>query len=1084
MKPIRLTMEAFGSYGEKTVIDFTALNQNLFLISGETGSGKSTIFDAISFALYGSASSTTNIRDGKELQSDYVSRDVTPYVELVFSEGSGAAAELYTVRREPLHVRNISRKTRTGNTTRMISEAVHLTMPDGTEYPQKEADQKLIEIIGLTKDQFAQIVMIAQGEFMELLRADSKKKKEIFRKLFGTEIYENIIRELDQRCKEAMAGLAQIKTVFVTQIAGAVIPADILTGCGQCEELTALKERILKTDRPNIAELEKFIALFGALCGELEIKKQEALTLRGQAGAVREKANNAYQTAKTLTTAFEQLKKAQDELKTYEEMRAETEAMSRLSREIGDAYEIQSVHFRYEEALGREKHTQEELSGLKASLPALEEKQREAAQAEEKADSALKEAQAAYTQTEERVKNARVLFAKIVEAKEMLETATACEQKLTRAAQAAKEAQEAYAKQVQQWRQREEELRGADLRLQEWMNTSRKAEEIGTAIADAETERDEITAQEKICAEAGRAFAAAHALFLEKNAEYEEKYDWFIREQAGILAQHLTEGQPCPVCGSTVHPKPCELSEAHKELTREALDKLAKKVEKLRADMEEKSKASGSAEELLKEKRLHFAQTLERLRRKIVDCMGDVLPGQPFTGQEPLPAEQSQVLVDTKRIFTSWHMALNAQKQSLGTAVAELKSVRLSLANVDGKTVELKQAADEADALAVSAREDLAAARSAYQNLVASQTVFRSEKEAEQALKAAEAHKTAAQKVHTAAKEALNNAKEKVQKSQTLIEQDEKLLPDLRAACDERRAEYETILEQKSMSASTWQNITQQHKKEEAAALADTVNDREKKRIAAQAQLKTAQAAIGEQKEPDMAALEAAKSAAETAWAKADAAWMEVSQIYKTDIDIYESLKDNQAKRADAMQRYERLQSLYERLNGKRTGARMDIETYVQRYHLSRILDAANRRFRDMTEGQFELRMMPEDQAGQGKNRGLDLMVYSYATGLEREINTLSGGESFMAALALSLGIADQVQTGSAVSLDMMFIDEGFGSLSANARTQAVQVLQNMSAGSKMIGIISHVTELQQMIEDQLVVTKDEKGSHIRWEIS
>ena len=184
------------------------------------------------------------------------------------------------------------------------------------------------------------------------------------------------------------------------------------------------------------------------------------------------------------------------------------------------------------------------------------------------------------------------------------------------------------------------------------------------------------------------------------------------------------------------------------------------------------------------------------------------------------------------------------------------------------------------------------------------------------------------------------------------------------------------------------------------------------------------------------------------------------------------------------MQNYERLQSLYERLNGKRTGARMDIETYVQRYHLSRILDAANRRFRDMTEGQFELRMMPEEQAGQGKNRGLDLMVYSYATGLEREINTLSGGESFMAALALSLGIADQVQAGSAVSLDMMFIDEGFGSLSANARTQAVQVLKNMSAGSKMIGIISHVTELQQMIEDQLVVTMDEKGSHIRWEIS
>ncbi|MCD8381268.1 MAG: hypothetical protein LUC95_13360, partial [Lachnospiraceae bacterium] len=510
----------------------------------------------------------------------------------------------------------------------------------------------------------------------------------------------------------------------------------------------------------------------------------------------------------------------------------------------------------------------------------------------------------------------------------------------------------------------------------------------------------------------------------------------------------------------------------------------SRKVEELRADMEEKSKASGSAQELLKEKRLHFAQTMEKLRRQMTDCMGDASQGQTFAGQEPIHAEQSRVLADAKHIFVSWRTALNAQKQPLEKEAAELKSVRLSLANVDGKTAELKQAADQADAQAVSAREDLAAARTTYQDLVASQTVFRSEKEAEQALETAKIQKTAAQKVHTAAKEALNNAKEKVQKSQTLIEQDEKSLPDLQSLCDGRRVEYEAILKQKGMAESIWQNITQQHKKEEAAALTETVNEREQKKLAAQASRDTAQAAIGAQKEPDMAALEAAKSAAEIAWTKADAAWVEIGQTYRTDTDIYESLKDNQAKRADAMQHYERLQSLYERLNGKRTGARMDIETYVQRYRLSRILDAANQRFRDMTEGQFELRMMPEDQAGQGKNRGLDLMVYSYATGLEREINTLSGGESFMAALALSLGIADQVQAGSAVSLDMMFIDEGFGSLSANARTQAVQVLKNMSAGSKMIGIISHVTELQQMIEDQLVVTKDEKGSHIRWEIS
>ena len=130
--------------------------------------------------------------------------------------------------------------------------------------------------------------------------------------------------------------------------------------------------------------------------------------------------------------------------------------------------------------------------------------------------------------------------------------------------------------------------------------------------------------------------------------------------------------------------------------------------------------------------------------------------------------------------------------------------------------------------------------------------------------------------------------------------------------------------------------------------------------------------------------------------------------------------------------------------------------------------------------------MMPEDMAGEGRsNRGLDLMVYSAVTGGEREIRTLSGGESFMAALSLALGMADQIQERSAaIRLDIMFIDEGFGSLDDHARDQSVKVLKRMAGGSKLIGIISHVTELKQEIDDQLAVTRDERGSHTRWVVS
>lgn len=211
----------------------------------------------------------------------------------------------------------------------------------------------------------------------------------------------------------------------------------------------------------------------------------------------------------------------------------------------------------------------------------------------------------------------------------------------------------------------------------------------------------------------------------------------------------------------------------------------------------------------------------------------------------------------------------------------------------------------------------------------------------------------------------------------------------------------------------------------------------------------------------------------------------EARSYYKTDAAVYESLKPVMEERGKIMEEHRRLDELYNLLSGNVTGSRMDIETYVQRCYLERILYAANRRFDEMSAGQFELRMFDIDKAGKGKNRGLDLMVYSTVTGKEREVRTLSGGESFMAALCLALGMADQIQESAAsVNLDMMFIDEGFGSLDEHSRDKAVRVLQEMAGGSRLIGIISHVTELKQEIEDQLIVRKDEEGSHVRWQIS
>ena len=234
-----------------------------------------------------------------------------------------------------------------------------------------------------------------------------------------------------------------------------------------------------------------------------------------------------------------------------------------------------------------------------------------------------------------------------------------------------------------------------------------------------------------------------------------------------------------------------------------------------------------------------------------------------------------------------------------------------------------------------------------------------------------------------------------------------------------------------------------------------------------------------------MTALTTRQQEINSLWQAQNTSQQHLRDMLNRNAAVAQYLKKNLASRQDKLKEAATLDRLYNRLSGKISGSRMDIETFVQRHYLNQILAAANRRFAEMSAGQFELRLIDINDAGQGRNRGLDLMVYSTVTGKERDIRTLSGGESFMAALSLALGLSDQIQANTAaINLDIMFIDEGFGSLDDHARGQAIRVLKRLSGGDKLIGIISHVTELKQEIDSQLIVTKDEKGSHIKWQIS
>ena len=287
------------------------------------------------------------------------------------------------------------------------------------------------------------------------------------------------------------------------------------------------------------------------------------------------------------------------------------------------------------------------------------------------------------------------------------------------------------------------------------------------------------------------------------------------------------------------------------------------------------------------------------------------------------------------------------------------------------------------------------------------------------------------------------------------------------------------------MTETEWKELVETYRREASEELQKTVSAYHEKKAAAQAQKDSAQSAIGEEQKPVLEEIQMEKEAAEVEYLKKEKVYNQLCMDEKDDREIYEALASRLEERKAIVEEHARIDVLYRMTSGNVSGSRMDLETYVQRYYLEHILYAANRRFQEMSAGQFELRMYDLEKAGEGKNRGLDLMVYSTVTGKEREVRTLSGGESFMAALSLALGMADQIQQSSAaINLDMMFIDEGFGSLDEHSRNQAVRVLQEMAEGSRLIGIISHVSELKQEIEDQLIVGKDENGSHVKWQIS
>ena len=1074
MRPQKLIMQAFGSYGKKTEIDFSGLKQNLFLVSGDTGAGKTTIFDAIVFALFGEASSENNKKDGTELQSQYTKSYLEPYVELVFEEQSTDGAGVYTVRRSPRHVRPKKR----GIGMIDVSAQVSLILPDGSEYPQKETNKKLEEIVGLTKSQFMQVAMIAQGEFMELLRARSDEKKVIFRKLFQTEFYQKLTEELAVRRKEKLGIMGQIRTICQTQAGYIVIPEDYR----RAAEVKEVKQKIQTSDRLSVTDLECLVEELESLCADLEAQREEKQKEYRQASEKRDTDRENVVKAQNCLRFFAHLEQAQARLQECRLEEKERLLDEERVRKIRQAYEIRQIYLQWKEAAQRTSETKANHQQQKERLPQLEIQEKEAVLQEEKAEQNFRQAVEADSKV---IQKADAILKALEKMHQIQKEIDGQEENLAQTDQLLQKVQKEITdleSQEEAWREQRTDLKDVDTQMALWQARQKDADALLDEHDKVMKYYREYTKCVQKRMDTAKRYSTGRTHFLQANEAYLRNQTAFLDAQAGFLAKEkLRPGQPCPVCGSLEHPSPCLLAETNRHLTREMLEQESKEVQELQKKQEELARQAEGYQKLEEEKESLMQLEAEQLYQHMKKSLSERSLEDRDT-DEDIDIIEETALAKWKIRLKNWKNKVEEEGTDLAKRKLQYEKLKKSEEEGMQKKQDLKEREEKLKEQRGRQKELLAGLQSRKQELQ-SATEGKTSKEVQDEKAVSKEIRIKQEQICQNARIQMQNARREKEQTQARIRQYEKEIPEKEKEEKEKYRNYQNALEAGKITEEGWREVTEAYAISDADLMQKNLEAYREKKAAALQMKETAEKEIGSQDRPDLEMLEICREQSEKHLEDVRTKLEICKNTYESNEKAYLALKKNQEERQTIVEEYARTDRLYQQLSGNMTGARMDIETFVQRYYLQNILTAANRRFLEMSAGQYELRMYRLEKAGEGKNHGLDLMVYSTVTGKEREVRTLSGGESFMAALSLALGIADQIQQScAAIHLDMMFIDEGFGSLDEHSRNQAVRVLKRMAGGSKMIGMISHVTELKQEVEEQLLVTKDQEGSHARWQ--
>ncbi len=1133
MRPIKLTMTAFGPYAGSVTVDFSKFGEKgLFLITGDTGAGKTTIFDGITFALYGVTSGS--VREPDSLRSGYAGPDIETSVQLDFYY----AGKRYSVTRSPRYERPKKR----GEGTSLHPAAAELTMPDGQIITSiKSVNEKLEEIIGLTAQQFSQVAMIAQGDFQKLLLAESKERQRIFTTLFSTEDFArftDLFRSMESASRAQKEALFQEIQLQQAQIE---LPDELrpdpeewqsLVGSPyNWEELSSLLKKAISVFQEiqlQQAQIE--------LPDELRPDPEEWQSLVGSPYNWEELSSLLKKAISVDETAEKALGASAAE---NEEMRAGLAAAVKTGEELNARLDKLEMT-RQELALQKLRTSEMEETGRRLTLAAAAEKVRPEAESCVRAAKRLKESADA-------LRNSADELAAGQKAMETAERALGLQQKnipqqnrlngevqmleKTRPQFERLESQMQLQKKLEQERKQliskvnslicrqeeeqgkisgmkmsEQQLRPVPAKLaaeQANLSRARQLAALTERIAGAvRTYRETVRERDKV-----QAIAKSDLKFWEQTQKtLAETRTRFFAHQAGFLASSLTEGQPCPVCGSVHHPSPAPLP--------------------VDAPSEEQLKKAETAEKDSGRRSTESSRKSGELAARVGEMEKSLLASVEGAYGQPVSLEQiSPFLKEKESVINGQIEQLEKSCNDLEQKAARLASLSEEIGRHETGLKEISASLEAERHNLQSASEKLQAANAGVNEIRAQlpcqspeelekliarrrQTLTRLEQDLQTARTGRETAATGVNEIRAQlpcqSPEELEKLIARRRQTLTRLEQDlqtartgrETAATVLSArqsknmSCQEERQKAETDYRQaveryrEALTSAGFPDkeayIAARLHPETARQMQKELDDWNQLTLRLKTSCETLSEETKGQERADIAGLSAALDAALEKGERLRAGQSVVYRRRENNFRIYQCLTDKAPAFAKAAAEHARLLRLYQTASGGLTGKRrLSFETFVQAAYFEEVIREANRRLRFMSAGQYKL-LRTDEKAGASQT-GLALNVLDHYTGKVRSVKTLSGGETFMASLALALGLSDVISRSSGgIKLDTMFIDEGFGTLDSDSLELALGILSEVSAGDHLVGIISHVSELSSRIENKIVVRKTASGSVIK----